>query len=114
MTMNLFHTPFLTRDRIWMAYAAAITTDVLQFIAGPVGWAGLDEVLDVIAMAVMWRLIGFHPLLLPSFALEFVPVTGMLPTWTGCVALVVALRRRKQAHEATQGPAIDAEARRVD
>src|SRR5262245_31363967 len=114
MELNLFQTPTLTRERIWAAYATAIVTDVLQFLAGPVGWAGADEILDVIAMGVTWRLLGFHPLLLPSFALEFLPITGMLPTWTGCVALVVALRKRKQTHEATQGPVIDAEARRVD
>ncbi len=114
MAMNLFGTPLLTRERIWLAYATAVTTDILQFVAGPLGWVFADEILDVIAMSVTWRLLGFHPLLLPSFALEFLPMTGMLPTWTGCVALVVALRKRKQAHEATQGPAIDAEARRVD
>ena len=43
----------------------------------------------------MSRLIGFHPLLLPTFVIEFVPVADLLPTWTGCAALVVALRRRR-------------------
>jgi hypothetical protein len=28
--------------------------------------------------------------------LEFVPIVDMLPTWTGCVALVVALRKKQQ------------------
>jgi hypothetical protein len=37
------------------------------------------------------RLIGFHPLLLPTSVLEFLPLADMLPTWTGCVAIVVAL-----------------------
>jgi hypothetical protein len=27
---------------------------------------------------------------------EFLPVADLLPTWTGCVALVVALRKRQQ------------------
>jgi hypothetical protein len=35
--------------------------------------------------------------LLPTFALEFLPIADMLPTWTGCVAIVVALRRREQS-----------------
>ena len=56
-----------------------------------------DELLDVVAMILTWRLIGFHPLLLPTFVLEFLPLADMLPTWTGCVAIVVALRKRQQA-----------------
>ena len=79
------------------AYASAVTIDVAQFLLGPLGWAGADEILDAVAMVLTWRLIGFHPLLLPTFVLELVPFTDMLPTWTGCVALVVALRKRQQA-----------------
>lgn len=79
-----------------MAYIVAVTADVLQLLLGPVGWAFADELLDVIAMILTWRLIGFHPLLLPSFVLELLPLADMLPTWTGCVAIVVALRKRQQ------------------
>ena len=79
-----------------LAYAVAVTTDVLQFLLGPIGWAGADEILDVAASALIWRLLGFHPLLLPTFLVELLPVADMLPTWTGCVALVVGLRRREQ------------------
>jgi hypothetical protein len=91
-----FQSPVLTRGRVGLAYAIAATTDVLQLILGPFGWAFADEILDVTAMILMWRLLGFHPLLLPTFALEFLPVADMLPTWTGCVAIVVALRKREQ------------------
>jgi hypothetical protein len=87
----------LTQKRIRLAYVCAVTTDLLQLILGPFGWAGADELLDVSAMILTWRLIGFHPLLLPTVALEFLPVADMLPTWTGCVAIVVALRKRQQA-----------------
>jgi hypothetical protein len=57
----------------------------------------------------MWRLLGFHPLLLPTFVVEFLPVADMLPTWTGCVALVVALRKRQQPSvpSTSQGTVID-------
>ena len=79
------------------AYATAVATDILQLLLGPFGWAFADEVLDLVTMIATWRLLGFHPLLLPSFVIEFFPVTDMLPTWTGCVALVVALRRRERA-----------------
>lgn len=88
--------PLLTTARIRSAYGVAIATDVLQFALGPLGWAGVDQVLDVVAAALEWRLLGFHPLLLPTFAIEFLPITDVLPTWTGCVALVVATRRRTQ------------------
>jgi hypothetical protein len=74
-----------------------VATDLLQLLLGPFGWAFADELLDVAAMILIWRLIGFHVLLLPTVALEFLPIADMLPTWTGCVAIVVALRRRQQA-----------------
>ena len=93
----LFNQPVLNAARVRLAYGVAIATDVLQVALGPLGWAFADEALDAIAAVVMWRLLGFHPLLLPTFVIEFVPVVDMLPTWTGCVALVVALRRRQQA-----------------
>lgn len=85
----------LTRSRIRSAYLVAIATDVLQFVLGPFGWAGSDEVLDVIAAIVETRLLGFHPLLLPTFLLELLPISDILPTWTGCVALVVAMKKKQ-------------------
>jgi hypothetical protein len=88
--------PALTTSRIGSAYAVAVATDVLQLVAGPLGWAGADEMLDLIAAGVTWRLLGFHPLLLPTFIIEFLPVADMLPSWTGCVALVVAARKARQ------------------
>jgi hypothetical protein len=93
-----------------LAYVVAVTTDVLQLLLGPIGWAFADELLDVMAMILTWRLIGFHPLLLPSFVLELLPLADMLPTWTGCVAIVVALRKRQQARihpPLPPGPVID-------
>lgn len=105
-----FQSPVLTRPRVRLAYAVAVTTDVLQLLLGPFGWAFADELLDVTAMILTWRLIGFHPLLLPTFALEFLPIVEMLPTWTGCVAMVVALRKHQQATMApppAPGPFID-------
>jgi hypothetical protein len=93
------------------AYAVAVTTDVLQLLLGPFGWAFADELLDLAAMTLTWRLIGFHPLLLPTFALEFLPVADMLPTWTGCVAIVVTIRKRQQhasvPPDLPPGPVID-------
>jgi hypothetical protein len=97
-------TPTLTPNRVRQAFAVAIATDVLQFALGPFGWVGADEVLDVAAAFLIWRLLGFHPLLLPTFIIELLPVADVLPTWTGCVALVVALRRRQQIRTPPPGP----------
>src|SRR5438876_956934 len=93
----MFQPPLLTSHRIRLAYGVAVTSDLLQWVLGPLGWAFADEILDVVAMILIARAIGFHPLLLPTFALEFLPVADLLPTWTGCVALIVALRKKQQA-----------------
>jgi len=93
---TLLRPPVLTRWRIGAAFGVALTADALQLLLGPAGLALPDEVIDVIAMALVTPLIGFHPLLLPTFVAELIPIVGLLPTWTGCVALVVALRRRQQ------------------
>jgi hypothetical protein len=114
---KLFQPPVLTPARVRFAYGIAVATDVLQFALGPVGWAGADEILDLVATVAMWRTLGFHPLLLPTFALEFLPVTDVLPTWTGCVALVVALRKRQRTipeEPAEPGQVIDGKASRVE
>jgi hypothetical protein len=105
----MFDPPVLTRNRVRLAFTIAVTTDVLQLMMGPLGWAFADESLDIIAMILTWRVIGFHPLLLPTFVLEFLPVADLLPAWTGCVALVVALRRKQQAspQSPAPGPVID-------
>lgn len=107
---RMFEAPVLTRNRVRLAYAVGLTADPLQLLLGPLGWAGADELIDIAAMMLTWRVIGFHPLLLPTFVIEFLPIVDLLPTWTGCVAIVVALRKRHQAvvaPPADPGPFID-------
>jgi hypothetical protein len=107
----------LTPRNIRTAYVVAVAIDVAQVLLGPFGWAGVDQVLDAAGMLVISRLVGFHPLLLPTFALELVPFTDMLPTWTGCVALVIRARR-KQGLVSDAAPdsttVIDVKAKRVE
>jgi len=91
-----FQVPVLTTPRIWFAFAVAVTTDVLQLLLGPLGWAFIDEGLDLLAMGLTCGALGFHVLLLPTFIIELVPVADWLPTWTGCTAMVVTLRRKAQ------------------
>lgn len=89
--------PVMTRRRIWLAYGIALCADAFQILfafTGPFGVA-LDGAIDVMAMVLLTMVIGFHPLLLPTFIAELLPIVDMLPTWTGCTALVIALRRRQ-------------------
>jgi hypothetical protein len=107
---RLFESPAITRPRIVSAFAVAVATDALQILLGPFGITFADEVLDVIAMILTWRLLGFHLLLLPTFLLEILPVIDVLPTWTACVGLVVATRKREQTETPPTippGPVID-------
>jgi hypothetical protein len=104
----------VTRGDVRLAYVVAVTVDAAQFLLGPFGWVGFDEILDAAAMVVISRRIGFHPLFLPTFVLEFAPFTDMLPTWTGCVALVVRARRRQGLVSDEAEPAIDVKAKRVE
>ncbi|HKB10430.1 MAG TPA: hypothetical protein VKD69_07245 [Vicinamibacterales bacterium] len=97
LTFSRFAPPVLTKKRIWTAYGIAVATDALQLVLGPFGWTFADEILDVVAAGTTWGLLGFHPLLLPTFVVEVLPIVDMLPTWTGCVALVVQLRKKHQA-----------------
>jgi hypothetical protein len=91
-----YGTAGLTKGRIYFAFAVALLTDALQIGLGPLGWVLIDEGLDIIAMLLISWAIGFHMLLLPTFIIEFIPGPDMLPTWTGCTAAVVMLRKRSR------------------
>jgi hypothetical protein len=93
----LFRAPVLTRKRAVLALSVAVVADGLQLLLGPFGWAFADQMIDAVAMLLTMRIIGFHILLLPTFAVELVPVVEDLPTWTACVAAVIALRKRAAA-----------------
>lgn len=99
--------PRLTRGRIALAFATAILADLVQLVLGPLGWMLPDEAIDVVAMVTITLAIGYHPLLLPTFILEFLPFADMLPTWTGCVTAVVALRRSDLRQTDSRLPDID-------
>jgi len=87
--------PVLTRRRIWLACAVAVAADGIQLLLGPFGWAGPDEVIDIMAMVLLTAIIGFHPLFLPTFVAEFIPMVDSLPTWTACTLIVIGLRRKQ-------------------
>ena len=102
---NPFRVPAeLSRRRLWTAYGVAIAADGLQLLLGPLGWAFFDEAIDAATMIALSFLVGFHPLFLPTFVVEFVPVVDMLPTWTGCLALVSSLRKRQMTAPGPRPP----------
>jgi hypothetical protein len=81
--------PPLSRSRIRLAWAIALTVDAIQIpatAAGPLGWF-LEVGLDLVTMAVMWAVLGFHWAFLPSFLTEWVPYLNLAPLWTLAVAL---------------------------
>lgn len=91
--ITLFHTPTLTRARIAVALIAAVVADGLQIFLQAVPFA--PQGIDIVAAVVVNMAIGFHVLLLPTFVIELIPVIDDLPTWTGCVLAVIALRKRQ-------------------
>jgi hypothetical protein len=93
---QIFRVPRMTLTRIVFAVTIAMFADGLQLLSGFAGWLGWDQAIDVVAMVLVSRAIGFHWLLLPTFALELIPFADDLPTWTACAIAVIALRRREQ------------------
>ena len=101
---SLFRTPQLTRRRKVLALAFAFAADLLQIGLLPLAWAGAQQAIDVLAMVVTMSLMGFHVLLLPTFAIELVPGVNLIPTWTGCVIAVIAFRRNEQPPSSGSSP----------
>lgn len=83
--------PALTRTRIAVGLATAIAADGLQLFAQAIPFA--PQGIDLVAAIVVSRAIGFHPIFLPTFLVELIPLVDDLPTWTGCVLAVIAMRR---------------------
>ena len=104
---RVWQKPPLTRTRIVLSLAVAVVADGLQFLLNGVGWFGLDQAIDVVAMILVSWLIGFHWLLLPTFVVELVPIADDLPTWIACVGAVVAIRKHEQRQPPPDKPAID-------
>lgn len=101
---DLGQPPKLSRTRVLFALGVAVAADVLQIALLPVAWTFAQAAIDVVAMALTMVLLGFHLLLLPTFIVELFPVVDMLPTWTGCVLAVIALRKRSERSAPPSAP----------
>lgn len=102
---DFFHKPPLTRSRIVLALAITILADAIQLIPGPLGWAFIDQIIDVIAMVLLSFTVGFHVLFLPTFVAELIPAVTMFPTWTACLLIVMAQRRKRKPPRFESPPA---------
>ena len=91
-----------TPDRAKIAYAIAILADVIQLPVNAATLSGVlaipaesvDIAIDFIVMFLLSTVLGFHWMFIPSFFVEAIPGVDLLPTWTGCVALVVKQRMK--------------------
>lgn len=87
----------VNRSRLRAAWVVAVAVDGLQLITspaeltGPTAWV-LGAGVDLITMAVLVFLVGFHWAFLPSFVTKMLPFVDLAPTWT--MALIVATRGR--------------------
>jgi len=102
---SAFRAPVITRRRMVLAMTVAVVADGLQLLLLPFAWTFVESAVDVVAMVLTTWILGFHLLLLPTFVVEFIPVIDMLPTWTGCVAAVIALRKHEQNRPPPAPPA---------
>ena len=82
--------------KVAAAWIVALGVDGLQlgFAAGTGGLSMMvDKGLDVVAALLLWRLLGWHWALLPTFAVELLPFAELAPTWTAAVWFIT--RKRK-------------------
>lgn len=83
------------------AWLVAMAADALQIGVFPLFMEGalspLNDALDVIVAATLWRLLGWHWSLLPTIAAELVPGLDLIPTWTAAVFLIT--RKHVQSQE---------------
>src|SRR5215472_6430225 len=78
------------------AWIVALAADTLQMAALPLfapgGVSPADPALDLIAGAVLIRLLGWHWAFLPTFLAELLPGFDLFPTWTAAVLYVTHQR----------------------
>lgn len=91
--------PGTTPLKIRLAWAVAVGIDALQVFLLPAtvegGFSPVEVFLDVLAMGLLWALLGWSWAFLPSFVMELVPFIDITPTWT--LAVLVATRGGRSA-----------------
>ncbi len=79
--------PPLSKTRIRVAWAIALAVDAIQLATTPAEFGGppvwfIEGAVDLVTMAVLWSVVGFHWGFLPSFATKLLPFVDIAPTWT--------------------------------
>ena len=97
MTPEPVSRPLLSRSRIRVAWAIALAVDAIQLATAPAELGGppvwfMEGAVDLVTMAVLWTVVGFHWAFLPSFATKLLPFVDIAPTWT--LAVFLATRGR--------------------
>lgn len=94
-----------------LAWAVALVADTIQIVLWPIFFEGafspFEDVLDVAVAAILWRLLGWHWSLMPSFAAKLIPGIDLLPTWTATVMFMTRQHhvRSKEPEILPPGPA---------
>ncbi|HTO90308.1 MAG TPA: hypothetical protein VMJ70_04190, partial [Candidatus Sulfotelmatobacter sp.] len=74
------------------AWIVAIGADALQWVLFPIFGLGalspINSGLDLVVAIVLWRLLGWHWALLPSFVAELIPGLDLVPCWIAAVFLM--------------------------
>jgi hypothetical protein len=68
------------------------TQALLPIVFGP-GIVPWEIALDLIAMGVLTKLIGWHWAFLPTFAIELLPMVDLVPTWTAAMWFATRAKR---------------------
>jgi hypothetical protein len=94
------------RSRFRAAMVLAIAADAVQIVIFPLFAEGaispLDDILDLVVMAALIRLTGWHWEFLPSFIAELVPGLDLVPFWTLAVASVYRKWKRVEVEDAVR------------
>jgi hypothetical protein len=108
----------IPRVSVAVAFTVAAVVDVIQIpvvlamFAGTISILGIladaplatfDLVIDIVAACVLNSLLGFHWVLLPTFAIELVPGLDAAPAWTLC-AVHVYHQRKAEGRIAAASP----------
>jgi hypothetical protein len=91
-----------------IAWIVAIVADAIQLAAMPLFAEGLlspiDDALDLVVSLALFRLLGWHPALLPALVAELVPGVDLVPIWTLAVLVATHGRPRLMAEEHAHPP----------
>lgn len=85
------------RRRVRIAWIVALVADAVQWLAMPLFVPGaaspFDAALEAVVSLVLFRLLGWHPALLPALLGELIPGVDLVPSWTIAVFIVTRGKR---------------------